>query len=100
MKTIEEINKHIEDALKQWANILLSMNATDTSYLLKYTSQDVMNAVHIVFCVAQNYGIKHGIINENNAEEIATKMHDAIVEMTGIEPRTFYDKKAEQHKND
>lgn len=41
---IIEINQHVRDALNQWADITLEMDAKQWAYMMDYFPRDLMNA--------------------------------------------------------
>lgn len=86
---LREINKHISDALKQWANICRMSDAKDWSYEYEFTEDDVKNAVHIFNSVIANVGIKKGLITEENAFKFAFGIHEFVSKYAGIDTHKF-----------
>jgi hypothetical protein len=85
-KAIKEVNSHISDALKQWADIMLLADADNWAYNLEYSDKDVFNAVFIANHVLMNRAIKSGHINtEDKAVEMACEFRDSIRKYSGID---------------
>jgi hypothetical protein len=78
-EAIKEINQHSSDALEQWSDIMRKADADLWAYELKYTDEDLLNALYIFNHVAQNVAIKSGFLNEKN---VTTKM-DAFRKLIG-----------------
>ena len=57
-KKINEINKHISDALRQWSAVVIHADADEWSYFLDYSDEDLLNAMFIFNHVWQNRAIK------------------------------------------
>lgn len=87
---LREINKHISDALKQWANICIMSDAEDWSYEYEFTEDDVINAVRIFNSVISNVGIKKRLITEENAFKVGFGIYDFVSKYTGVDTRKFY----------
>ena len=85
-KAIKEVNSHISDALKQWADITLLSDADNWAYKLEYSDEDVFNAVYIANHVLMNRAIKSGhIANETDALRMGTELKNAIRKYCGID---------------
>lgn len=90
--TLEElrgINKHICDALKQWANICIMSDAENWSIEYEFTEDDVMNTVFIFNSVISNVGIKKGLITEENAFKFGFGIHEFVSKYSGIDTHKF-----------
>lgn len=90
LEELREINKHISDALKQWANICIMSDAENWSIEYEFTEDDVMNVVHIFNSVISNVGIKKGLITEENAFKVGFGIYDFVSKYTGVDTRKFY----------
>ena len=87
---IAEVNKHIRDGINQWADIMLTAEAYQWAYALKYFPRDLMNATFIFQHVASNIGIKAGRINEEKATEFGQRLRQLVIDMTGYDPHEFW----------
>lgn len=91
-KQIKEYNKHVKEALYNWATIVLDMDATNISFHLKYNNYDLSNALLIFQHVFQNIAIKKGLIPSSEvAELVGNDMHDFIEKFTGVDIRKIYE---------
>lgn len=90
MERIREINRHITEAVDQWADVMLQADADNWSYHLDYTDEDVMNATVIFNHIICNIGIKRGLIDEAKATEIGERIHALIKDATGVDSKEFY----------
>lgn len=82
---LQEINKHISDALKQWSNICIMSDAENWSCEYEFTEDDVINAVCIFNSVLSNVGIKKGLLTEKNAFNFGTSIRELILQYTGVD---------------
>jgi len=96
---IEEINQHIKDGIKQWANICLTADADEWAFLLNYDKADVMNVILLFNHVCSNVGIKAGRIREKEAAEFGGRIRQLVIEMTGIDPHHAFDDDVKQGGN-
>ena len=87
---IAEVNKHIRDGINQWADIMLTADADQWAYDLKYFPRDLMNATLIFQHVASNIGIKAGLIDEKKAVEFGQRLRQLVIDMTGYDPHEFW----------
>ena len=87
---IAEVNKHIREGINQWADIMLTADADQWAYDLKYFPRDLMNAVLIYQHVASNIGIKAGRIDEEKAVEFGQRLRQLVIDMTGYDPHEFW----------
>lgn len=83
---IQEINQHISDALRQWADIVVTADADGWAYLLNYTEEDITNALLLINCILQNVAIKSGHINFDNAFDKGKAFREAIKDFCGVDP--------------
>ena len=84
---ISEINSHIKEGIRQWANVCLTADADNWSVYLAYGKEDVMNVVLLFQHILSNIGIKKGMIDERSAVELGHRLHDLVKDMTGIDTR-------------
>lgn len=87
---IAEVNKHIRDGINQWADIMLTADADQWSYHLRYFPRDLMNATLIFQHVASCIGIHAGRIDEQKATEFGQRLRQLIIDMTGYDPHEFW----------
>lgn len=87
---IHEINQHIRAGINQWADIMLTAEADQWAYQLRYFPRDLMNATLIFQGVASNIGIKAGRIDENKAVEFGQRLRQLVIDMTGYDPHEFW----------
>lgn len=92
-KQIKEINKHIREGIRHWADICLTADADNWAYYLEYSQDDVANVCMLFQHVCCNIGIKAGIIGEKEAEIFGNRLHSLIKDMTGIDTHHLFDKK-------
>lgn len=91
---IQEINDHIKAGLEQWARVCLQADADQWAVSLNYDKHDVMNVCLLFQHVCSNIGIKAGHIDEKKAVEFGNRLHDLILDMTGVDTHKVYDKNA------
>jgi len=84
---IKEINKHVRDALNQWANVVLEMESRMWAYKMDYFPTDIMNANYIFQHVLSCVGIKAGKIDTETAQIFGNRLRSLIVDMTGYDPK-------------
>lgn len=89
---IQEINQHISDALRQWADVVVTADADGWAYLLNYTDEDVINALWLINCILQNVAIKSGHIDFSNAINKGKAFREAIKDFCGIDPAELTNK--------
>lgn len=78
---IAEMNKHIREGINQWADIMLTADADQWAYDLRYFPRDLMNATFIFQHVASNIGIKKVRIIETTGDElVAVKRTDIDID--------------------
>lgn len=90
LEELREINKHISDALKQWANICRMSDAENWSYEYEFTEDDIKNTVRIFNSVISNVGIKKGLITGENAFKFGFDIHEFVSKYAGIDTHKFY----------
>lgn len=81
----------IQKILNELSFLLLERDADHKSYFDTYTEEDVMNALTIFNSIASNYGIKNGHIKSpEEAEAMGNAIAQLLLEMTGIDSKTYY----------
>lgn len=83
---IAEINKHIRDGIKAYADVCLLADADEWAYDLNYFPSDIFNATLIFQHICSNVGIKKGLINAEKAEFYGSKLRKLVFDMTGFDP--------------
>lgn len=83
---IQEINQHISDALKQWADVVVTADADGWAYLLNYSDKDIANALWLINSILQNVAIKSSHINLDNAINKGKAFRKAIKDYCGVDP--------------
>jgi len=86
---IAEINQHIRDGIKTYADICLLADADQWAVNLNYFPTDIMNATLIFQHVCSNVGIKKGLIDEERAEFLGSKLRKLVLDMTGFDPASI-----------
>jgi hypothetical protein len=86
---IKEINTHLSNGLKHWAEVLIMADADEWAFFLNFSDEDVFHALLIFNSIAQNRGIKSGHLNEVNAQQKGSAFKDAIKDFCGIDPATL-----------
>ena len=86
-------NLRTKSILNALADSLLSREADQTAFHDEYDEIDVINTVQIFQSVLSLYGIKHNKIqSESDAEKAGRVLANLVLNMTGIDTRTFYKK--------
>jgi hypothetical protein len=89
---IAEINQHIRDGVKQWAETMLIADADQWAVHLTYFPTDIANACLIFQHICSNVGIKGGRIDEKNAGEYGKRLRQLVYDMTGYDTATIANK--------
>ena len=84
---LKEINKHVRDALNQWANIALELESRQAAFYMNYYPTDIMNANYIFQHVLSCIGIKKGRVDPETAQIFGNRLRSLIVDMTGYDPK-------------
>jgi hypothetical protein len=84
---LKEINKHVRDALNQWANIALELESRQAAFYMNYYPIDLINTTYLFQHVASNIGIKAGKIDTETAQIFGNRLRSLIVDMTGYDPK-------------
>lgn len=88
--SIREVQAHISGVLREWADIMLDIEAHEKAHLLHYDDKDLMNAMHIFLHVMSNIGIHNKIIDDADiATEIGIRMRKFVKDYTGIDTKEY-----------
>lgn len=99
MDSIREIQVHISDALEQWADIMLSMEANNKAFMLHYKEKDLLNATYILMHVMSNIGIHNGTINnEEMGTSSGNELREYIKKYTGIDTHELTKRIIKEHE--
>lgn len=86
--SVREVQVHISDVLKEWADIMLDIEAHQKAHLLHYSEKDLVNAMYIFEHVLSNVAIHNGSITPKNVDK-ATKMgmdlREYVKKYTGLD---------------
>lgn len=88
--SVREVQVHISDALKEWADIMLDIEAHQKAHLLHYSEQDLVNAMYIFEHVLSNVAIHNGSITPKNADkatEMGKDLREYVKKYTGLDTR-------------
>lgn len=88
--SVREVQVHISDTLKEWADIMLDIEAHQKAHLLHYSEQDLVNAIYIFEHVLCNIAIHNGSItpqNVNKATEMGMDLREYVKKYTGLDTR-------------
>ena len=88
-QALKEINTAIRDGMNQWADVMLESEARQWAYKLNYFPRDLVNAIYIFQHVASNIGIKAGVIDTQNVEELGNRLRQLVIDMTGYDPNVI-----------
>lgn len=61
--SVREVQVHISDVLREWADIMLNIESHGKAHLLHYKEKDLVNAMYIFEHVISNIAIHNGSIN-------------------------------------
>ena len=98
--SIAEINQHIRDGIRTYADICLMADADQWAEKLIYFPTDIMNATLIFQHVCSNVGIKKGLIDEERAEFLGSKLRKLVIDMTGFDPAAIATEELNGKKED
>ena len=87
---VRDVQVHISDALKEWADIMLDIEAHQKAHLLHYSEQDLVNATYIFEHVLSNVAIHNGSITPKNvdkATEMGIDLCEYVKKYTGLDTR-------------
>lgn len=85
---IREVQVHISDVLKEWADIMLDIEAHQKAHLLHYSEKDLVNAMYIFEHVLSNVAIHNGSITPKNvdkATEMGMDLREYVKKYTGLD---------------
>lgn len=85
-----EVQVHISDALEQWSNIMLDIDANQKSFLLHYSDTDLLNIIYMFEHVVSNIAIRKGVINPNTidlATQMGVDLREYVAKYTNIDTR-------------
>lgn len=88
--SVREVQVHISDILKEWADIMLDIEAHQKAHLLHYSEQDLVNAMYIFEHVLSNFAIHNGSITPKNvdkATEMGIDLREYVKKYTGLDTR-------------
>ena len=86
--SVREVQIHISDALKEWSDIMLEIEARNKAHLLHYNEQDLVNAMYIFEHVLFNVAIHNGSITPENvdkATEMGRDLREYVKKYTGLD---------------
>lgn len=90
--SVREVQVHISDMLKEWADIMLDIEAHQKAHLLHYNEQDLVNAMYIFEHVLSNIAIHNGSITPKNvdkAAEMGSDLREYVKKYTGIDTKNI-----------
>lgn len=88
--SVREVQVHISDVLREWADIMLDIEAHQKAHLLHYNEKDLVNAMYIFEHVLANIAIHNGSITPKNidkATEMGIYLREYVKKYTGIDTR-------------
>jgi hypothetical protein len=88
--SVREVQVHISDTLKEWADIMLDIEAHQKAHLLHYREKDLVNAMYIFEHVLANVAIHNGSITPKSvdkATEMGVDLREYIKKYTGLDTR-------------
>lgn len=86
--SVREVQVHISDALQDWANIMLDIEAHEKAHFLHYKEKDLVNAMYIFEHVLANIAIHNGSITPQNvdkATEMGRDLREYVKKYTGLD---------------
>lgn len=86
--SVREIKVHISDALREWADIMLSIEAHEKAHLLHYNEKDLVNAMYVFEHVLGNIAIHNGSITPQNvdkATDMGRDLREYVKKYTGLD---------------
>ena len=86
--SVREVQIHISDVLKEWADIMLEIEARDKAYMLHYNEQDLVNAMYIFEHVLSNIAIHNGSITPetiDKATQMGEDLREYVKKYTGLD---------------
>ena len=86
--SVREVQIHISDVLKEWADIMLEIEARNKAYMLHYNEQDLVNAMYIFEHVLSNIAIHNGSITPetiDKATQMGKELREYVKKYTGLD---------------
>lgn len=86
--SVREVQIHISDVLKEWADIMLEIEARNKAYMLHYNEQDLVNAMYIFEHVLSNIAIHNGSITPetiDKATQMGEDLREYVKKYTGLD---------------
>lgn len=86
--SVRKVQVHISDALQDWANVMLDIEAHEKAYFLHYKEKDLVNAMYIFEHVLANIAIHNGSITPQNADkatEMGRDLREYVKKYTGLD---------------
>ena len=86
--SVREVQIHISDMLKEWADIMLEIEARNKAYMLHYNEQDLVNAIYIFEHVLSNIAIHNGSITPetiDKAIQMGGDLREYVKKYTGLD---------------
>ena len=86
--SVREVQIHISDMLKEWADIMLEIEARDKAYMLHYNEQDLVNAMYVFEHVLSNVAIHNGSITPetiDKATQMGEDLREYVKKYTGLD---------------
>lgn len=92
MSSIREVQAHISSVLREWADIMLDIEAHEKAHLLHYSEKDLENAIYIFEHVLANIAIHNGSITPKNIEKataMGIDLREYVKKYTGIDTKNI-----------
>lgn len=86
--SVREVQIHISDMLKEWADIMLEIEARNKAYMLHYNEQDLVNAMYVFEHVLSNVAIHNGSITPetiDKATQMGEDLREYVKKYTGLD---------------
>lgn len=88
--SVREVQVHISDVLREWADIMLNIEAHGKAHLLHYKEKDLVNAMYIFEHVISNIAIHNGSITPktiDKATEMGKELREYVKKYTGLDTK-------------
>ena len=86
--SVREVQIHISDVLKEWADIMLEIEVRNKAYMLHYNEQDLVNVIYIFEHVLSNVAIHNGFITPetiDKATQMGEDLREYVKKYTGLD---------------
>lgn len=86
--SVREVQIHISDVLKEWADVMLKIETRDKAYMLHYNEQDLVNAMYIFEHILSNIAIHNGSITPetiDKAIQMGEDLREYVKKYTGLD---------------